>query len=143
MQRGGRPHTKKVESLLSPGEKVESRYGPAEASIITMVEAQAAESSRKGGLVCRTHASIRAVLAGRMGPGERERHGAAPDGFHLVSSRAEPEQLGNRRATRYRRAAREWVSSPPISWRGPSAAAREASADASLGPEKALKTSGL
>ena len=81
MQRGGRPHTKKVESLLSPGEKVESRYGPAEASIITMVEAQAAESSRKGGLVCRTHASIRAVLAGRMGPGERERHGAAPNVF--------------------------------------------------------------
>ena len=33
MQRGGRPHTKKVESLLSPGEKVESRYGPAEASM--------------------------------------------------------------------------------------------------------------
>ena len=80
MQRGGRPHTKKVESLLSPGEKVESRYGPAEASIITMVEAQAAESSRKGGFVCRTHASTRTVLARRMGPG----------GAGAVRGRAEP-----------------------------------------------------
>ena len=32
-----------------------------------MVEAQAAESSRKGGFVCRTHASTRTVLA--EGPG--------------------------------------------------------------------------
>ena len=46
-----------------------------------MVEAQAPESSRKGGFVCRTHASTRVVLAGRMGPGEWERHGAAPNGF--------------------------------------------------------------
>ena len=66
MRRGGRPHKQKVASLLS--QKVESRYGPAEASIITMVEAQAPESSRKGGFVCRTHASTRTVLA-RMGPG--------------------------------------------------------------------------
>ena len=127
-------HTKKVESLLSPGEKVESRYGPAEASIITMVEAQAAESSRKGGFVCRTHASTRTVLARRMGPG----------GAGAVRGRAEPSPQ----------------DSNPNSWEigarneGPRAggvlssdlvarafaAAREVSADACLGPEKALKT---
>ena len=131
-------HTKKVESLLSPGEKVESRYGPAEASIITMVEAQAAESSRKGGFVCRTHASTRTVLARRMGPG----------GAGAVRGRAEPSpqdsnpnswEIGARNEGSTQGRAREWVSSPPISWRGLPAAAREASADASLGPEKALK----
>ena len=141
MQRGGRPHTKKVESLLSPGEKVESRYGPAEASIITMVEAQAAESSRKGGFVCRTHASTRTVLAQRMGPGGA---GAVRDRAERFPRDPEAEQLGNRRPQRRisegPRAGVGVLSSDLVA-RAP-AAAREASADASLGPEKALQTWG-
>ena len=65
--RGGRPHKKKVD--LAVDTQLNLVCGPAEASIITMVEAQAAESSRKRGFVCRTHASTRTVLARRMGPG--------------------------------------------------------------------------
>ena len=103
-----------------------------------MVEAQAAESSRKGGLVCRTHASIRAVLAGRMGPGERERHGAAPDGFLASRTRTVGKSKGN--ALPKGRAGVGVLSSDLVA-RAP-AAAREASADASLGPEKALQTWG-
>ena len=74
-----------------------------------------------------------------MGPGERERHGAAPNG---LLKRFEPNswEIGARNEGSTQGRAREWVSSPPISWRGLPAAAREASADASLGPEKALQT---
>ena len=71
-----------------------------------------------------------------MGPGERERHGAAPDGFLASRTRTVGKSKGN--ALPKGRAGVGVLSSDLVA-RAP-AAAREASADASLGPEKALQT---
>ena len=72
-----------------------------------------------------------------MGPGERERHGAAPDGFLASRTRT----VGKSAPATKGRARVGGVLSSDLVARAP-AAAREASADASLGPEKALQTWG-